>query len=370
MSVKINKLLELLNNIAPNSLAEEWDNTGLLLDTGKDDINKIMVTLEINEAVIKEAVEQRIDLIICHHPFIFKGLKSVRGNDYTGRMLINLIKEDIAVFTAHTSFDSALGGNNDYLGQIIGLDNMKPLLTQNIEDFYKLVVFVPVEALKKVHKAICDAGAGKINDYKDCTFYQSGTGTFTPLENADPYIGKINEFEEVEEFRLESIVPKSTLHNVIREMLISHPYEEPAYDIYKLENTIKSVGLGRTGELKEEATLEDICRLLKTKLKIDEPIPFVGNKEQKIKKIALCTGSGAEFLSKAAEIGCQLYITGDVKYHDAQLALQLGIALIDAKHFHTEKIFSENMAKQLIDVLGGSVAIIESKANINPFQYI
>lgn len=369
MSVQKNELIKRIREIAPETLAEEWDNTGLQIDTGKALVDKVFLCLEINEAVINEAIKNNADIIIAHHPFIFNAIKNIRDDNWMGRMLIKLIKHDIAIYAAHTSFDSANEGNNDYLAHLLGIKHLKPL-EANKENYYKLVVFIPHEASDQVRNAICKAGAGAVNDYSDCTFSHEGVGTYMPLSTANPYIGERNKLERVNEIRLESIVSEDKLKKVISSMIEQHPYEEPAYDVIKLENKINTSGMGRAGFLDEAKTLKDVCKIIKERLQIDEPIMFTGDENQKIKKIALCTGSGAGLIKKAYDHNCQLYITGDIKYHDAQLAQQLGIALIDAKHFHTEKIFAENISNQLRSIFQDKIKIIQSSVDLNPFKFL
>ncbi len=370
MSVSCDEIMSTLRHIAPEKLAEEWDNTGIQLLSGSNDVERILVCLEINDKIVEESISNNIDLIVTHHPLIFSSLKKVSHDNWLGNTIIKLLKEDIKVYSAHTSFDSTTGGNNDYLAELLGLKRIGPLKEQSIENYYKLVVYVPEEGLDKVKEAICLAGAGRINNYSDCTFFQKGTGTFLPNSNANPYIGKANKTEYVSEYRLESIVPEGKLNGVLSHMVSAHPYEEPAYDVFKLENKINPTSLGRTGELDQDKPLKDISALLKEKLNIEEPISVIGTLDRPIKKIGICTGSGMDLIHNAVDKGCQLFITGDVKYHDAQTALQLGIALIDAKHFHTEKIFVRNMAEKLKEVFNGRVEIIASEVNLNPFQYL
>lgn len=369
MSVDKNIFLNVIRQIAPEYLAEEWDNGGLQVEAEKDRIERVLICLDITEEIIEEAIEQQADMIISHHPLIFKGLKQIRTYDWTGQMIRRLIKNDISAYTAHTSFDSVIGGNNDYFAELIGIQNTYPLIKNLYESFFKLAVFVPEDHFENVRKAICQAGAGNINNYRDCTFFLKGTGTFMPLENANPYIGSSQRLEYVNEYRLESIIPKSQLNHVISEMLAVHPYEEPAYDVYPLENNIGTSGLGRVGEFEEPMMMESICQLLKDKLGISEAVPYVQGKEKWIKRVALCTGSGADLIKKAYDQGCQLLITGDIKYHDAQYATQLGIGLIDAKHFYTEKIFVSNMAKKIKELLQDQVIVIESLKDREPFSY-
>lgn len=370
MSVKMNQLLQMINNIVPEKLAEKWDNGGVQIDTGKNEIDKILISMEITDEVVAEAIDKKADMIITHHPFIFSPIKSIQ-KDWTGTTIVKLIQNNISVYTSHTSFDSVIGGNNDFLANLLSIQGLSTIEEQENEKYYKVIVYVPKEALEVVRNSFFRSGAGKINDYSHCTFCQEGVGTFMPLDEAQPHIGNRNEISYVDEYRLESIVPENKLKAVIKEMLEVHPYEEPAYDIFLMQNAIGDVpGLGRIGELEKTETLESICTRIKKVLDIQHEIPFVGDKMMPIKKVGICTGSGSSYIKDTSYRGCHLLITGDVKYHDAQLAKQLGIAVIDASHFHTEKIFVQNMAQQLRDILKDKVEVIESDKDINPFQFV
>lgn len=369
MPVNINQILQTINEISPEKLAEKWDNGGIQIETGKENIENILVSMEITDEIIKEAINKKVDMIITHHPLIFGSINKIT-RDWMGSTIVKLIQNNICVYSAHTSFDSVIGGNNDYLAHLLDIKDISAI--EEIHNkYYKIVVYVPNEALEEVRESLFQSGAGKTNNYSHCTFSQQGVGTFMPLEEAQPYIGNNQELTYVDEYRVESIVPENKLKKVIESMLKAHPYEEPAYDVFLMENTIgKLAGLGRIGELEQEKTLENICLELKKVLNIQHEIPFIGDKDKKVKRVAICTGGGADFIKKASFKGCQLLVTGDVRYHDAQLAKQLGIAVIDASHFHTEKIFVQNMTQQLKQKLNNQVNIIESQKNINPFQFI
>lgn len=367
MPADIKNVLEILDKTAPEHLAESWDNSGIQINSGKQHVEKILVCLEINEAVVKEAIELRADFIVAHHPLIFKPLKKIDYQRYPEKLIIQLIKHDISVYSSHTPFDSAIGGNNDYIAKLLGLENTEILLPLN-ESFYKIVVFVPKNALEPVRQAMCACGAGRLGNYSDCTFSSSGIGTFKPNEKANPAIGLNNRFEQVEEYRLETIVAAENLKNVISGMISAHPYEMPAYDVFKLESGIAANGLGRTGYLDKDYKLSEMIDIVKDRLNIKASINWTGDPEKRIRKVGICTGSGSDLIAAAKEKGCDLYITGDIKYHDAHLANQLNIALIDAGHFYTEAFFSENMCEQLKMNLCGMTEIYCSKVSLNPFN--
>lgn len=365
-------VINLIEGLAPTYLAESWDNVGLQIGGTDKDVHKVMVCLEVTEAVIDEAIEKGVDMIVSHHPLIFKPIKSICTRDPIGRMLYRLIQHDIVLYCAHTNLDVAAGGTNDVVVQALNLEGVELLKKSYDEIFYKLVVFVPETHIEVVRASICEAGGGHIGDYSHCTYQTMGTGTFIPLEGSNPYIGVENKLEKVSEYRLETIINQKDLKTVIQKMKEAHPYEEVAYDIFSLTNEIESFGMGRQGMLKERIKLSLLCDELKLKLGLDH-IKVVGDVNQWVQKIALCTGSGAEFIYDAYKAGCDCFITGDVKYHDAQYAAQLGIAVIDAGHFETEDFACRTIALSLQEMskqLNYNIDIFPSTVYINPFQIL
>lgn len=372
MSKKLSQIVEIMENIAPAYLAETWDNVGLQIGDSHKMINKIFVCLEVTDSVIHEAVSKDVDMIICHHPLLFQPVKIIRTDDPIGRMIHQLIKHDIALYCAHTNLDSIAGGTNDVLAQLLNIIDLKPLIPVDKEKYFKLCVYVPKSHIEDVRDAICSTGAGHIGNYSHCTFQIDGVGTFKPLEGTNPFIGTRGTLEKVSEYKLETIVSSTHLNTTIEKMLKAHPYEEVAYDVIPLKNDIHKYGLGRVGALMEPVKLSLLCEEIKQKLGM-QAIRFVGDVNKKIKKVGLCTGSGAEFIYDAFQAGCDCYITGDVKYHDAQYAIGLGIAVIDAGHFETENITAAVLVERLNKIIGEKgfdVEVLLSDTYINPFQII
>ena len=336
MSVKCQVIIEAMERFAPKCLAENWDNVGLLLGSPSQVIRKILVTLDVTQAVAEKAIQDGVDMIVVHHPIIFKAVNRIRTDLPQGKLLASLLKADIAVYAAHTNLDSATGGVNDVLAAKLELVDSQPLTVSYTETLYKLVVFVPTTHVEVVRTAITEAGAGHIGNYSRCTFGANGIGSFLPLENAKPVIGRPGVVEYVEEVRLETIVPEKISRRVVKAMCKAHPYEEVAYDMVQLVAPNHSLGLGRIGKLRQPTVLTDFITHVKKSL----DIPFVsvaGPLDKVIKKVAVCGGSGASLLQKAAFAGADVLVTGDVKYHEAQDALAAGIAVIDAGHFATEQ---------------------------------
>lgn len=365
--MKLNDLIKQIEKKYPLSLAYDWDNVGLLVGDFESEIKKVLVTLEANENVIDEAIENNVDLIVTHHPFIFKKINKINTKDLKGRLIHKLIKNDIALYSMHTNFDIAFDGLNDYFMEIMGFKNTKILDVTNSQTLYKLAVYVPKTHELVLREALGEAGAGYIGNYSHCTFNTGGIGTFKPDENTNPFIGTVGEIEEVEEVKIETIVPQSILQKTIDKMIKVHPYEEVAYDIYKLENKGESVGLGRYASLDVQTNLQALCEKIKLKLNMNH-IRVVGDLNTKIKKVAVVTGAGSDMVRLAKSKNCDVIITGDVKYHEAQDALDMGMTIVDCGHFDTEDIFKDVM-KRFLDSVEG-VEIIRSEINLNPFIII
>lgn len=351
----------------PLGLAYDWDNVGLLVGDFDMDIKKILVVLEANEKVIDEAISKDVDLIVTHHPFIFKKMNKINTSDLKGKLIHKLIKNDIALYSMHTNFDIAFEGLNDYFMEIIGIEETKVLDITSSEVLYKLAVYVPTTHVEEVKESLAKAGAGHIGNYSNCSFSTQGIGNFKPLEGTNPYIGQIGEVESVEEVKIETIVPQRVLGGVINSMLNAHPYEEVAYDIYKLENKGKIYGLGRIGKLDSTINLKELCNNIKKKLNMPH-IRVVGDLNSSIKKVAVVTGSGADMIKKAQRSGADVIITGDVKYHDAQDALDMSMNVIDCGHFDTEDIFKDVMERFLGNI--DEIEVIKSEIYLNPFTTI
>ncbi len=372
MPIECRKITNIMEKIAPSYLAEDWDNVGLQIGRLNKQINKILVCLEVNSEITKEAIDKKVDMIISHHPLIFKPLKKIVSSDPIANIAMQLVKNDINLYSAHTNLDIAKGGTSDYLAELLGLKALEPLTITYRKKYYKLVIFVPKEKVNEVRDAISTAGAGHIGNYSHCTFQGVGEGTFKPLEGSNPYIGSVDKLEMVNEYRLETIVPQDKLNKVLNAMLKSHPYEEVAYDIIPLKNEYEPQGFGRIGYFHKPITLKELSELLKEKLN-SELVKYVGVKDKLIKKVAICTGSGADFIKDAVKTGCDCYITGDIKYHEAQYAKELGIAIIDAGHYETESIIATPLRNYLIDEInkrGYDVEVIKTEKDINPFSIL
>lgn len=347
MAVQCKELIEVMEALAPECLAESWDNVGLSVGDLQQEIRKILVALDVTEEVIEEAKSIGANLIVTHHPMLlFQKIKNIRKQTPLGRKLYTLIQNEIGVYSAHTNLDIAFGGTNDVLAELAGLEQIELLQHTSAEELKKLVVYVPADQMEQVRQAICEAGGGHIGNYSCCTFGAEGTGSFLPLEGTNPFVGTQGNLEKVKEVRLETIVPEEKLDKVIAAMLQVHPYEEVAYDIYAVEQKGKQYGIGRIGNLKEAVSFQQFAENLRAKLQLDH-MRLVGPANQLVKRVGLCTGSGVEFMEKARQLGADVYLTGDIKFHEAQKALEMGLCVIDVTHYASENLIVPVLQKYL-----------------------
>lgn len=370
MPVKCGTIMRWIEEWAPPFLAEDKDNIGLLVGSPEMEIQRILVTLEVTQEVVDEAVRKGAQMIVSHHPLFRDPLYRIRFDSYPASLVVRLIQHNIAVYAAHTNLDAAEGGINDILARRFGLTDVDFLVPTREERLYKMVVFVPSGYEEVVRGAMCSAGAGWIGKYSDCTFQTGGTGTFRPLAGASPFLGKVGELEKVSETRIETIVPEGKLESVVRAMMSTHPYEEVAYDIYPLKNRGKRFGLGRVGKLPRPQTLGEFAEELKHLLG-QQTVRVVGQLDKTVSRVAICGGGAAVFLNQAVRAGADVYVTGDVRHHDALNALAQGIALIDAGHHGTERVIVPVLAGYLRDKAteeSYDLLVEVSEVNTDPFQ--
>ena len=348
MKVKNGMVFDRLEVLAPPYLAETWDNTGLQLGAKDQTVEAVLITLDVDDRAVDMALEGA-NLIISHHPLFFNGVKTIDYESLPGRLIKRLIKHDITVYSAHTNLDLAPRGLSQYLALELGLSNIKPLGTVKSQQLMKLVVFVPETHLDKVRQAVNDAGAGFIGNYRDCSFRSPGVGTFRPLEGSQPFLGSTGILEEVAEYRLEVIVPAEILSRVVQSMIGAHPYEEVAYDLIPLNNSGETYSYGRQGDLPEALTLEELAGRVKNLLGV-EYVAVSSPELSRVKKICLVPGSGASMIKTALQAGCQVMITGDIKYHEAREALESGLALIDPGHDGMELLVVDMLTSFLEEI--------------------
>ncbi|MEI7817259.1 MAG: Nif3-like dinuclear metal center hexameric protein [Desulfuromonadales bacterium] len=338
-------IVGIINKIAPVSLAETWDNPGLQVGDPTAEVTRIMVALDPTPAVINSAIAASCQLLVTHHPLIFKPLKSISTATPLGTSIQKAIKAGLSILSLHTNYDIARGGLNDLLADKIGLSDCLPLKVTTTCELVKLVVFVPVDYIEQLRSALFPFVAQQGN-YRDCSFAADGIGTFSPLEGAKPFAGTVGIMAKEHEERLELLLERAQLPRAVKALLAVHPYEEPAFDIYPLLNEGEKLGIGRIGRLPLPVTLAEYVNTLKNVLSAPA-LRYVGDPETLISKVALCSGSGSSLLRDAVRSGADLLVTGDVKYHEARDAEDLGMALIDAGHFPTEIIMVHEITERL-----------------------
>jgi len=327
----------------PVGLAEEWDNVGLQLGSCQKEVSRVMVALDTDRNTVRQVQEKRVDLLVTHHPLFFKSVDSLNFDTPQGWLAGELTRAGVTVYAAHTNLDAAPGGLNQFLAEKLGLEEITPFQRGREEHLFKLVVYIPRTHLEEVREAICTAGAGFIGSYSDCTFRVAGTGTFMPREGSHPFIGEVGRVEEVEEYRLETVVPERRLSAVLGAMWSVHPYEEVAYDLYRLSNRGIIHTPGRRGLLPEPMNLNELAELVKRRLNLPYVL-VVGDGEDRVRQVGVVSGSGASFLRQARAEGLDVLVTGDLKYHDARDAEALGLNVIDAGHYGTEIVVVQLLA--------------------------
>ena len=346
MTVTVSDIMAIMEVIAPSNLAESWDNIGLQVGDGRWNVERIRIALDPLPDVIEQAARDNIDLLITHHPLLFRPLRSLNLSTPLGKIIRSVLEKKIAVFSAHTNLDSVKGGINDFLCERLGLLNIKVLQESKTGDKCKLVIFVPRHYQREVLTSLFNSGAGKIGNYECCSFRGIGTGTFMPFKEAKPFWGEIGELNEVEETRIEAIVELKDLPSVLESVKKCHPYETPAYDVYPLI-TPELTGLGRVGDLEVPMVLKDFSGYVKNVLNLPY-LKVSGESDLKVEKVAVCSGSGSGLIKSFFASKAQCYISGDLHYHDARDSQALNRGLLDIGHFASEHIMVQMLVERLM----------------------
>lgn len=366
----IEDIRQIMNRHFPVQGAEDWDNPGLQLGRSKNAVQRVILALELTPDIVKEAIDCGAQLILTHHPFIFKPFKALNDDSADGRMLLDLAEAHIGLLAAHTNLDSAPQAINEKLANDLNLSDRAILLPHEAFAAYKIVVFVPEQDADAVAEAMHRAGAGCVGNYSDVSFRGHGTGCFACGSDSHPAIGKPGSVERVPEARIEMVVSARDLKAVTTALLKAHPYEEPAYDVFKLESPVHGMtdqyGFGMTGTLPKPITLTELLAQLCNLWQIDA-IRASGDPDKIIRKVGIMNGSGARYVAKAR--GVDAYITGDCGHHDFDNANRLGIALIDAGHYDTEKFIPEIMRSTLASELGNEVELRIATSMRRPFDF-
>lgn len=367
--MKVKDIAKQVERIVPLELAQGWDNVGLLIGEPEKNVKNILLTIDITKEVLAEAKRLKTELIISYHPVIWDALKKITTDSSSG-IVYELAHCGIAVFSIHTALDAVMGGVNDGLAEIIGIHDAKPIgdyVDAPIGDNYKLVVFIPIKSVEEVSDAIFAAGAGKIGNYSHCGFGTVGAGSFLPLKGAKPAIGKKGRIEAVPEIKFETIVPAEKLDACIAAMKKAHPYETPAFDVYKLYSPQTKFGLGRIGKLNKPMRTEQIIRRVK-KYTGAKAIGVVGNEKRLVKTAAVCAGTCGKLINSVIAAKPDLYLTGELKHHQALAAQQAGLTCLCLSHTVSERFILKNFAKQLQKELK-RVTIKISKKDADPFRW-
>ncbi len=364
--MKIKELIRPLEEFAPLSVQEPYDNAGLILGTPETEVSKVLITLDVTEVTLDEALKNDCDIIISHHPLIFKGLKKITGGNLVEKLVLKAIKHNVAIYASHTNLDNVKDGVNAVIAQKLGLRKLQ-LLQKRKGLLRKLVTFCPLEQANEVRAKLFSAGAGHIGNYDWCSFNAEGEGSFRANENANPFVGEKGELHFEKEVRIETIYPAYKEGVVLRSLFDAHPYEEVAYDIYPLENEFDNIGSGMMGELSVEVSEEEFLQKVKTVFD-SKAIRYSGLLRKKVKKVAVCGGSGSFLIATAKRAGADVFITGDIKYHDFFEA-DGKILLTDIGHYESEQFTKELIADILMKNFP-TFALRISENEENPVKYI
>lgn len=362
---KLRDVIKTVEEIAPGILQESYDNSGLIVGSPDTDVHKALISLDITEEVVEEAIKGHCDLIISHHPLIFKPIKKIDDSSWISRCLINAIKNDISMYSVHTNLDNVISGVNGFLAEKMGLKDCRVLLPKG-DLLRKLVTFCPVDHAEEVRNALFSSGAGHIGNYDSCSFNSMGTGSFRGLQDTDPFVGEAGTLHFENEMRIEVIYPVYLERKILRALIVSHPYEEVAYDIFPLKNFLPEVGAGIAGVLEFPVNEKEFLKFIKNLL----GIPFLRHSKllgREIQRVALCGGSGSFLIHEAINNKADVFISSDIKYHD-YFESDGKIVIVDAGHYETEQ-FTKDLLYKFLKEKFPNFALQISKENTNPVFY-
>ena len=364
--MKIKDVLDIIENYIPLDYAEDFDNVGLLVGDANAALKGVLISHDTLESVVDEAVQKGMNLIVSFHPIIFSGLKSLTGRNYVERTVIKAIKNDIAIYAMHTALDNQYFGVSGILAHKLGLQNQKVLQPQ-AKTLRQLVTYAPVADAKKVRKALFEAGAGKIGNYAECSFNIEGTGTFKPLEQANPYVGERGKRHYEKEERISVIYPKHLESKILKNLFAQHPYEEVAYEILTLQNNNQDIGLGIIGELAEPVDEKAYLDSLKKQLNL-ACIRCSSLRNKPIQRVAVLGGSGSFAIGAAKAAQADILITADLKYHEFYQG-ENQMVLADIGHYESEQ-FTKLFLFELLTKKIRNFAVALSEINTNPINYL
>jgi dinuclear metal center YbgI/SA1388 family protein len=342
----VGTVADFLERFAPLDLAADWDNVGLLLGDRSAAVQRALTCLTVTPEVAAEAIEAGAQLIVTHHPILFRAVKRLTTASREGQMVLSLIRAGVAVYSPHTAFDNTTDGINEALARRLDLTEVTPLRRGTGPAQCKVVVFVPDADLNRVADAMFAAGAGHIGQYSQCSFRLAGTGTFFGSDATNPTVGQKGRREEVSEWRLEALCPEGAVERVVAAMRRAHSYEEPAYDVYPLRPMSTALGVGRIGRLPQALSLRTLASIVRSSLHAGF-IHVVGELERSVERIAIVCGAGGEFMSEAARARADVLLTGEARFHDCLAAKAQGMALLLPGHYATERFGVEELATRL-----------------------
>ncbi len=362
--VKISDIIFYLESLAPKAYQESYDNSGLIVGNANEIVKGVLITLDATEEIVDEALNNDCNLIVAHHPIVFKGMKKLTGANYVERTVIKAIKNDIAIYAIHTNLDNVLEGVNAEIAQIMGLNQIK-ILQPKSELLSKIVTFCPMEDTEKVLASLHAAGAGQLGNYQNCSFSVTGTGSFQPNNKSTPHIGEPNKMERVQEDRLELIFPSYLSQVIVSTLKKAHPYEEVAYYLTSLNNHNQEVGSGMIGHLPAPMSESQFLEHLKKAFDL-QVIKYTPVKK-KISKVAICGGSGSFLLESAKWQGADAFVTSDFKYHEFFDA-EGQLLIADIGHYESE-VSTKKLLHRKLNQKFTNIALRLSKANTNPVRY-
>lgn len=361
----IKDIIQVLESFAPSAYQESYDNAQLLVGNRNENVTGVLVTLDVIESIVDEAIAKKCNLIVAHHPIVFKGLKSLTGKDYIERTILKAIKNDIAIYACHTNLDHVQLGVNHKIAQKLRLENTR-ILAPKKNVLEKITVFVPKNDAEKVRIALNNVGAGQIGNYQNCSFQSEGIGTFQPNEKATPHIGENGKLEQVTETRLEMIFPNHLEGKILAALRKAHPYEEIAYYLETIENANQEVGAGMIGNLKKPMKTVDFLQLLKKQFNLSV-IRHTAIHKDTIESVALCGGAGSFLLKNAKGQQADIFITGDFKYHEFFDA-ENQIIIADIGHYESE-FYTKELFYEILQEKFSNIVLIISEVNTNPIVY-
>lgn len=365
--MKIKDVVEYLESIAPRYLQESYDNAGLIVGDKNVAVTGILIALDTIEAVLDEAIQNDCNLVVAHHPIVFGGLKTFTGKNYVERVIIKAIKNDIAIYAAHTNLDNVYqNGVNGKIAEKLGLTKTR-ILNPKKGLLKKLSVFVPIDLTESIKTVLFNAGAGNVGNYSESSFRAAGVSSFKANEFSNPTVGKIGTQHEENEHRLEVVFPAYLQQKIVQTLIQAHPYEEVAYDIYTLDNVHQEIGSGLVGELEEPMETMAFLNMLKQNMKADG-IRYTALCKKEIKRVALCGGAGSFLLGNALGVQADIFITGDYKYHQFFDA-ENRIIIADIGHYESEQ-FTIELFYELLTQKFRNFAIHCTEVNTNPINYL